>query len=193
MNTVVKAQTGFLSEIAKDIVDRLPAVRAIILFGSYAKGQANSESDLDLLVLNNLDLGSQDDFDVSHVPLNGQTLEITLVPITAFQQDLKKGNPFALAVLRHGVELYDDGCVRELRDMAPPKPAREAVLAQVAAAKERLSRGDLRAAATYALNARRLAANNVEVSCHLERLSPPATLNLEDVEGWIREVEENVG
>lgn len=191
MNTVVQAQIGFLSEITKDIVDSLPAVRAIILFGSCAKGQADSESDIDLLVLN--DLGSQDDFDVSHVPVNGRTLEMTFVSTAAFQHDLEKGNPFALAVLRHGVALFDDGCVKELRDIAPPAPGREVVSAQVAAAKQRLSGGDLRAAATHALNARRLASNNLEVSCHLERLSPPATFNEDDVEEWIREVEEGLG
>lgn len=191
MNRVAQAQTGFLSEIAKDIVDSLPAVRAVILFGSCAKGQADSESDIDILVLN--DLGSQDDFDVSHVPFNGRTLEITIVPTAAFQHDLEEGNPFALAVLRQGVQLYDDGCVQQLRNMAPPVPGREAVAAQVAAAKQRLYRGDLRAAATHALNARRLASNNLEVSCHLERLSPPATFNEDDVEEWIREVEKVLG
>jgi hypothetical protein len=182
--------TSALSELVKEMVGQLPAVRAVILFGSHAKGRAATHSDIDLLVVR--DAVVEDGFEVSHIPFNGHTIEVTFASTSVLRADAERGAPFVLAVLRHGFGLYDDGCVEELRQRAAPQPGEAFIREQVARAKARLAQRDLRAAATYALNAKRLLANNVDLSCHLEALSPPASLAFEDVEQWIREVEEGL-
>jgi hypothetical protein len=185
-----KELTSRLSELVKEMVSQLPAVRAVILFGSHAKGSAATHSDIDLLVIR--DAAVEDGFDVSHFPFNGFTVEVTFASITVVRADAERGAPFVLAVLRHGIGLYDDGCVEELRQRAARHPGQAFIRTQVARAKERLAQRDLRAAATYALNAKRLLANDVDLSCHLEALSPPADLAFRDVELWIREAEEGL-
>jgi predicted nucleotidyltransferase len=174
-----------------DLLSDVPGVRAAVLFGSYATGHAQADSDIDLLVVRDSEDG--DEFEVSHQPFDGTTLELTFVSSAALERDLREGLPFALAVLRHGVDLWGHAYLEQLRSIAPPEPAPRHVRAQAAAARRRLRQGDLRGAATYALNAKRLASNNLGVSCHLERLSPPSPLTEGLVGGWIEEVESRYG
>jgi hypothetical protein len=185
-----KELASALSELVKEVVGQLPAVRAVILFGSHAKGRAAPHSDVDLLVIR--DAAVEDGFDVAHIPFNGLTVEVTFASTSVLRADAERGAPFVLAVLRHGIGLYDDGCVEELRQRAAPRPGEAFIREQVARAKARLAQRDLRAAATYALNAKRLLANNVDLSCHLEALSPPGDFAFGDVEVWIREAEEGL-
>jgi predicted nucleotidyltransferase len=50
LNTTLVNQTPYLSEAIKRIVDKFHPTK-IILFGSYARGEATFDSDVDLLVV----------------------------------------------------------------------------------------------------------------------------------------------
>ena len=174
-----------------DIVRQLRGVRAVILFGSCAKGNPRWDSDIDLLVL--VDHPKCEGFEVSHHPLGEKTVELTVASLELFRQELKAGNPFVLSVLQHGVVLYDDDCFEELKGGAAACPGDNFIFSQVAAARERLERGELRAAATYALNAQRLLENNLNLSWHLENLiGREITLEAQIVERWVKEMEAKV-
>lgn len=181
-----------LQRIVDELLEELPGLRAIVLFGSFAKGAAGAESDIDLLVVG--DFARVEGCEVSHRPLDGRTVEITVLGVRAFLDDLRRGRPFALSVIRDGEVLYDAGVMARMRRAAAPAPGKDFILSYLALAKQRLAQGDLRAAATSIINARRLLRNDVSLSSHLESLLPhqsmpdPGTLRR-----WVRETEQMVG
>lgn len=177
-----------LKEMVYDIVHQLGGVKAVVLFGSCAKGNPRWDSDIDLLVL--VDQPEYEEFEVSHHPLGEETVELTVASLELFRQELKEGNPFALSVLRHGIALHDDDCFEELKKIAASCPGEKFIFSQVSAARERLERGELRAAVTYALNAQRLLENNLDLSWHLENLiGREITLDAQIAERLVKEAE----
>lgn len=187
------AQTKrLLQGVVDELVDEIPALSAVVLFGSWAKGTAGPDSDIDLLVVG--DFTQTDACEVCHRPLDGTTVEMTMMGIRTLLDDLRRGHPFALAIVRDGVALHDAGVMARLRRAAADRPGRSYIGSYLRLARERLGQGDLRAAATSIINARRLLQNNVSISCHLEALlgGEPAP-GLETVSRWLQETEEAVG
>ena len=188
----VPEPTHLLRQVVDDLVAEFPTLEAAILFGSWARRAAGPESDIDLLVVG--DFGQEDDCEVSHRPVDGTTVEITMMARQTLLRDLERGHPFALSVVRDGAVLYDTGVVAHLRRAAAAGPGRDFVLSYLRLARDRLAQGDLRAAATSIINVRKLLRNDVSISCHLESLlrGEPAP-DRETVSRWIHEAEETVG
>lgn len=110
LNTALVNQTPYLSEAIKRIVDKFHPVK-IILFGSYARGEANSDSDVDLLVvLNRVEHKRKAAVEVLRV-LNGLPISKDVI-VTTPQEILERGKvvgDILRPALREGKVIYEAG------------------------------------------------------------------------------------
>jgi len=105
----------YLKKIATVAAETLIAasrdlITEIKLFGSVAKGTANTESDIDLLIITKRELNSEEEQKIHEVllPISlGADVLITPIIISEqkWQNQIKSGYSFVSAVLRSGVNL----------------------------------------------------------------------------------------
>lgn len=97
-----------LKEVAKDLKAKNPAVKRIMLFGSFLKGNYTPESDVDLLIIVGKTetpfLCRADSFIefFKGIPLDVNILVYTEKEINTM---VEKGNEFIIEILRQGREL----------------------------------------------------------------------------------------
>ncbi len=109
-----KALTAF-RDIVEELGDR---TGSIVAYGSVARGEAEEDSDLDVLVVGRdqeiRSKVSEIGYDVDYE--NG--FETFITPIYFTSEDLEHrvrvGSPFICEVLRDGVALYDDGTFKRI-------------------------------------------------------------------------------
>lgn len=90
--------------------------RALILFGSRARGQHTEESDADVCLIAE-DL-PEDLFQRRYpAPSGYRRLSVFGFHPQEFLQQLRQGNPFTLEIMYEGVILYDDGFLRQAREV----------------------------------------------------------------------------
>jgi predicted nucleotidyltransferase len=98
-----------ISHLAKNYADDVRHVMAVdraILFGSYANGQADEQSDIDIcFFLNSFDGRSRVDVLKELLHLSRPYKGIFFEPIAFPSNEIEKGNPFVREILRTGKEI----------------------------------------------------------------------------------------
>jgi uncharacterized protein len=95
-----------------DIVNRI-AIRfnpdKIILFGSYAAGNPNNDSDIDLLVIKDTDLPRHKrSFDIQKSLIGSMIpMDILVYTTKEFEQEQKEKNSFLFSVIKTSKILYE--------------------------------------------------------------------------------------
>jgi len=99
-----------LDSITSVLQDNMPAGAKAILFGSQARGDANSESDWDILILLDKKKVTNEDFYEFAYPLIelGWTLDKTISPIMYTYEEWQKRHitPFYKNVEKDGIEIW---------------------------------------------------------------------------------------
>ena len=112
-----------LRNIADILVQRLTAefkdeIHAVVLYGSVARGEATTESDVDVLVLANSALEARIDIHnlSSDIDLdNGVFPQLVLMSTKEFEDQVNMRSWFSMNLVREGVVLYDDGAFGGIR------------------------------------------------------------------------------
>ena len=106
---------------AEELRDRFPeAIRAIILYGSVARGMAHANSDIDVLVLRQNGQPTRDELAEISESIDFENGFKTFLIATALTRErleaLREGRfPIAEAILNEGMVLYDDGTFERIR------------------------------------------------------------------------------
>jgi len=101
--TINKAITDYI----KLIQDKYNDLMAVYIFGSYAKGNTNQDSDIDLaLVFKQLDDSKRFDVQVQLMLLASQ-IDTRIEPHPISQDDFYSGNPFAVEIKKTGFEIFE--------------------------------------------------------------------------------------
>jgi predicted nucleotidyltransferase len=97
-----------ISEIVNKIVQNY-APEKVILFGSYANGTPNEDSDLDLIVIKNTDLPKQSRGRVLRKYLFGSFIPMDLKVYTPseFNNDLLNPYSFLYSAMKNSTTLYE--------------------------------------------------------------------------------------
>lgn len=97
-----------ISAYKEKVVNRL-SPRRIILFGSFARGDFNEGSDIDLIVISDW---KEDFLDRIKTLMDMNDLNLPIEPIgyteEEFEEMVKRRNPFILNVLEEGVIIYQE-------------------------------------------------------------------------------------
>jgi len=100
--------TAKIHEIAAEIADKFDPEK-IILFGSYANGTQQNDSDLDLLIIQDTDLPPLErGFDI-RMSLIGTNIpfDILIYTISEFEQEKKNSYSFINSAIRNSKVLYE--------------------------------------------------------------------------------------
>ena len=97
-----------INEVVTKIVSRFNPDK-IILFGSYANGTSNNDSDLDLLIVQDSDLPMQERGLDIRLSLIGSMIPIDLLVYTKSEFDLKKSKRFSFlnSAIKNSKVLYE--------------------------------------------------------------------------------------
>jgi len=92
------------------LIEKVPTIRKIILFGSYSRKKPHFGSDVDLLfVVKNQ---GKNEFEVIYETLYDFSLEFEWAPLviteTRFQELKKEHNSFLREICSNGIVLYDE-------------------------------------------------------------------------------------
>ena len=80
----------------------------VILFGSFARGDYNAGSDVDLLIVKDTDQPfTERSADVWRMCPSALTIEPLVYTPGEFEQMVREGNPFILQVMREGIVIYE--------------------------------------------------------------------------------------
>lgn len=129
-------------------------LRASILFGSQAKNEAKPSSDIDIILVIDdasinwdLELISWYREELGKIiaaQRYGKNLHVNTVKLTTFWQDLMKGDPVILNILRYGESLIDSGAfftpIKSLLEKGKIKSTPEAVYIALQRAPNHLAR-----------------------------------------------------
>lgn len=97
-----------VDEFVKEILHRYKGkVEAIILFGSVARGEAHEESDIDILVVGDIDLDELVDVSFPLLLKYGKLISAKDMKKSRFEKLAKEGYSFISNVLSEGVILYE--------------------------------------------------------------------------------------
>ena len=99
---------GFFEEMIRRIVDRFHPER-IILFGSYARGNPTSDSDLDIIVVLPVQGSTRKKANEIDLALADRTVPLDLIVVTPeqFQQQRKIIGSIVSEALREGKVVYE--------------------------------------------------------------------------------------
>lgn len=106
-------------EKLESFLDRVKPLnpRALILFGSYARGDFTEESDIDvILIAENLPKKLIERRSLSSLYHLKKLMAIGYYP-EEFMEELRRGNPFIHEVLNEGVIIYSDGFVESVKSL----------------------------------------------------------------------------
>lgn len=106
-------------EKLKSFLDRVKPLkpRALILFGSYARGDFTEESDIDaVLIAENLPKRVLERRSLSSLYHLKNLMVIGYYP-EEFMRELRKQNPFIHEVLKEGVIIYSDGFAEKVKNL----------------------------------------------------------------------------
>jgi len=118
-------------EFSDRLVERFPKqVHSVVLYGSVARGTANDDSDIDVLVLRDDGLpGREQMVEISDsIDYNNYEtrLIVTGMSATKLQGLWRQRFPIAEAILAEGVALYDDGTFQRIRETPAGSGGRDA-------------------------------------------------------------------
>jgi len=101
-----KAINRTITNYIKLIRERYVDIEKAYLFGSFAKGKSNEESDIDLaLIFRNLDDSMRFDIQVQLMLLASQ-IDSRIEPHPISRDDFYSGNPFVVEIKKTGIEIY---------------------------------------------------------------------------------------
>lgn len=95
-----------LKEVIEQTVD--PAVQAVLLFGSIARGDATVDSDIDLAVITDLDWQGQVRLEDTVRTRLGNDCDVLAFTSAEFTQLTHDSEPVVSDILRHGIALIGD-------------------------------------------------------------------------------------
>ena len=101
-NFIIKKLTG-------EIADKING--AIILFGSYAKGEATEDSDIDLLVITEKDIDRKKINDAARTM--GKEINIKTTTQKQFQNGIKENDPLIKEITQNHIVLKGADCLAE--------------------------------------------------------------------------------
>lgn len=113
-----KISTKIVSELKEKFIDNLCS---IILFGSYAKGTAQTYSDIDILIILNRKFANwmeRRDLEIELRKRLYRTVGQVSPKVGSIEEleiALKAYNPLILNILDSGIILYDDGAFNKLK------------------------------------------------------------------------------
>jgi len=101
-------------------------LRAVVLYGSVARGESHRDSDVDLLVVTAPEPAMKVIDEVAYDIDFDDQFSTFLTPIEFSPEQLEHclsiGDPFLERVLEEGKALYDDGTLKDIRDrVAAPR------------------------------------------------------------------------
>jgi len=93
-------------DTAKLYIQRIPEnleLKKAYLFGSYAKGNEQNDSDIDIAIV----IGKMDDFFSVQMQLMRlrRTIDLRIEPHPILEEDFNNQNPFAYEIQKTGIEL----------------------------------------------------------------------------------------
>jgi uncharacterized protein len=111
-----KAAERFTAAVRERFGDQ---IRAVVLYGSVARGEARRDSDIDVLVIRNQAKLDHPIFEIGY-DLDAENNYVTLtmpyfVDAQLFEHLSSIGAIFAANIIREGVILYDDGLFTKIR------------------------------------------------------------------------------
>ncbi len=117
----------FSQELSEKLVSELKNLfwadlRSVILFGSYAKGTAETYSDIDILVILNIKFANWIERRDLEIELRKRLYRTVgqvspkVGSVEELEAALKAHNPLMLNILDSGVALYDDGAFVKLKE-----------------------------------------------------------------------------
>lgn len=97
-----------ISEIVEKIEQQLKP-RKIILFGSYAHGKPNRDSDIDILIVTEKPLAMEKTFQLKHSLLknNSMPVQIITIPLEEFLETKEIIGGIAYPASKYGKTLYE--------------------------------------------------------------------------------------
>ena len=121
------AYASRLRSVADTLVQRLLAefkdeIHSIVLYGSVARGEATTESDVDVLVITEAPGELKEMFDDVGYDISltdGVYIELMFSSTAQFQSLASMGSWFASDVIGEGIVLYDDGTFRRIGQGLP--------------------------------------------------------------------------
>jgi len=94
-----------INNFVSSLVSKVPGIRKIYLFGSYAKNLNRRDSDIDLAVIVD-DLAGDDAFDLQvQLLLLAAGFDTRIEPHVISTAELGSGDPFVNEVLKTGIEI----------------------------------------------------------------------------------------
>jgi len=89
----------------KLIREKYTEIETVYLFGSYAKGRSNPDSDIDLaLIFKDLDDSNKFDIQVQLMMMASQ-IDSRIEPHPISHTDFYSGNPFVIEIQKTGIEI----------------------------------------------------------------------------------------
>ena len=102
-----KAINKIISDYIKLIQKKYPDFESAFVFGSYAKGNSNQDSDIDLaLIFSDLDSSNRFDIQVQLMMLASQ-IDTRIEPHPISHDDFQSNNPFVVEIKKTGFELLE--------------------------------------------------------------------------------------
>ncbi|MCX8067401.1 MAG: nucleotidyltransferase domain-containing protein [Anaerolineae bacterium] len=84
-----------------------PTVQRLILFGSYARGRADLRTDLDLVVIQESDLGFLDRMAEISRRVGSIPVDVDILVYTPQEWERVQETPFGRMILKEGMVLYE--------------------------------------------------------------------------------------
>jgi predicted nucleotidyltransferase len=109
---MANAQTVSIPDRIRDIAERIKTAygaERVILYGSYARGEATEDSDIDLLVVARTEEGFLDRMAAVRAAIRDLRRGMPISPIVVTPDELedhnKKGRAFVQVILEEGIDL----------------------------------------------------------------------------------------
>jgi predicted nucleotidyltransferase len=107
---------------ARRLVEEIPEVQAVVLYGSVARDEADEDSDIDMLVLVDRSTKALERRIVElawQTDERGVMLQVIVEDVPYFRSWLEQGSPLERTIARMGVALFDRGAFAGIRKLVP--------------------------------------------------------------------------